>query len=615
MFKKPLSNLKTSAPLRSSDRRKLKQRIVAAYGLTGEEGDALVPDGILSLKFSTHINEPGVAYIGPNGDPLWFTIGKASEDLIPTVYTLWKKEDLLPFLSTPAAVIPILIGGADLMIPGVMHCPPSLREHQLVAIRQYVTIGDRPALSPPVVIGRMALPSDQLRSPAKEKGKAVLVVHAWKDFLFDMGSKTDLPPETILTTSSAQEHEDDPVERDEEGETATSPPPSEKPPSPTPEPVEAPTSVSYTAGEVTELLNKALLQVISTTLKSLPSSSFPIPATLLYTNHILPSRPAFPTLVISPASWPEHLSSGTDAPHIDTDITIKTSSHKSLTTFLKAAEKNNLLTLKSPQKQQPDVLVTLVNASHPDVIQHTPFVTVKDLELKAAKKTAREEKEKESQSSRELEIKELWKPHQSTVELFEGMGGNKSDLLSAVQIRSLLNSYIAANNLVNVNDQAYINLDELLYSCLSAKSKGKGKAKDVDSEELSKFMKRDELTKTIIAKMQSWHAIRAEGKDPVTKKGSLAPIQVVMKVRQGRKASTLISGFEPFLVIDAEEMAEDLRKACAGSTSVSPIPGKTAGYGLEVLVQGKQSGAVVEYLTTKGIPKKWIEVADLSGKR
>ena len=59
-----------------------------------------------------------VAYIDPNGDPLWFTIGKGSDDLIPTIYTLWRKEDLLPFLSTPASVVPILVGGADLMIPG-----------------------------------------------------------------------------------------------------------------------------------------------------------------------------------------------------------------------------------------------------------------------------------------------------------------------------------------------------------------------------------------------------------------------------------------------------------------------------------------------------------------
>jgi len=87
-----------------------------------------------------------------------------------------------------------------------------------------------------------------------------------------------------------------------------------------------------------------------------------------------------------------------------------------------------------------------------------------------------------------------------------------------VQIRSLLNSYITKNNLVNVNDQAYINLDELLYSCVSAKSKGKAKGKDAESEsELSRFLKRDELTKSVIGKMQSWYAIRAEGKDPVTK--------------------------------------------------------------------------------------------------
>lgn len=37
--------------------------------------------------------------------------------------------------------------------------------------------------------------------------------------------------------------------------------------------------------------------------------------------------------------------------------------------------------------------------------------------------------------------------------------------------------------------------------------------------------------------------------------------------------------------------------------------------GVEVLVQGKQSKIVVDYLTAKGIPKKWIEVIDLVGKK
>ncbi|PPQ94260.1 hypothetical protein CVT25_004917 [Psilocybe cyanescens] len=612
MFKKPLSNLKTSAPLRSSDRRKLKQRVTTAYNLTPEEGDVLVPDGILSVKFSTHVDEPGVAYLSVDGDPLWFTLGKGTDlDLIPTIYTLWKKRDLVPFLSTPSAVTPILIGGADLMIPGVIHCPPALPEHQIVAIKQFVRKDGQPFLSPPVAIGWMALPSDQLRTAAKEKGKAVHIAHTWKDHLWDMGSRPDIPEDTLLNSGSAEEAPGDASE----DEDPTPPPQSESPSGSTPEPSGASQSVSYTAAEITELLDQALLQAIRTALKSLPSSSFPIPATQFYSNYILPSRPAFPTLVVSPAGFTP--SSSNEPPTVTTDITIKTSTHKSLTTFLKAAEKNSLLTLKPPQKNQPDVLVTSVNTSHPSVDAHTTFATLKDFETTAAKKAAREEKEREKREGKEIEIRELWKPHQTSVDLFEGMGGSKTELYTIPEIRALVNSYIMAHNLVNAREQAYINLDDLLYSCVSAKQKA-GKAKNKDSDqaetETPRFMKRDELTKNIAAKMQSWYEIRAEGRDPVTKKGSLSPVQVVMKVRQGRKASTLITGFEPFFV-DAEDMAEDLRKVCAGATSVSSVPGKPAGSGLEVLVQGKQSTAVVEYFTAKGIPKKWIEVTDLSGKK
>jgi len=33
---------------------------------------------------------------------------------------------------------------------------------------------------------------------------------------------------------------------------------------------------------------------------------------------------------------------------------------------------------------------------------------------------------------------------------------------------------------------------------------------------------------------------------------------------------------------------------------------------MEVMVQGKQHQAVLEYLLSKGIPKKWIEVIELT---
>ena len=86
------------------------------------------------------------------------------------------------------------------------------------------------------------------------------------------------------------------------------------------------------------------------------------------------------------------------------------------------------------------------------------------------------------------------------------------------EIRALLNSYITTHNLVNLRDQAYINLDDLLYSCVSARTKGKAKNKDVEPEPpMSKFMKRDEVIRNVLEKMQSWYEIRVEGKDPVTK--------------------------------------------------------------------------------------------------
>lgn len=136
MFKRPLSNLKTSAPLRSSDRRKLKHRVIATYNVSPEIGDILVPEGLMSRRFATNTNTQGVAYLSPDGDPLWFSVGKDADELIPTVHTLWRKYDLLPCITTPAAVIPVLMGGADLMIPG----DPSVTDSGTTAIGGYRTV-------------------------------------------------------------------------------------------------------------------------------------------------------------------------------------------------------------------------------------------------------------------------------------------------------------------------------------------------------------------------------------------------------------------------------------------------------------------------------------------
>ena len=78
--------------------------------------------------------------------------------------------------------------------------------------------------------------------------------------------------------------------------------------------------------------------------------------------------------------------------------------------------------------------------------------------------------------------------------------------------------YVTAQDLVNKRDKSYINLDPLFNACLAAKSGGKSKGKGQTTEsELPEFIKRDDLVKRIMAKMQNWYEIRAPGRDPVSK--------------------------------------------------------------------------------------------------
>jgi translation initiation factor 2D len=87
--------------MRSSERRRVRERIREAYNVEFE--------GSLVAK----VGQESV-YI-QDRDPLWFT---DEGDIVPSLYTLWTTQDLLPTISTPESVIAILIGGAHLMVPG-----------------------------------------------------------------------------------------------------------------------------------------------------------------------------------------------------------------------------------------------------------------------------------------------------------------------------------------------------------------------------------------------------------------------------------------------------------------------------------------------------------------
>lgn len=85
----------------------------------------------------------------------------------------------------------------------VVQHPPSLSPDQLVSITQY-----HPGkLGPPLAVGRMALPSDDLKDGMK--GKAVLVLHTWKDCLWELGSGGDVPEAQDISQSERREDGED----------------------------------------------------------------------------------------------------------------------------------------------------------------------------------------------------------------------------------------------------------------------------------------------------------------------------------------------------------------------------------------------------------------------
>ncbi|KAI5985001.1 heterokaryon incompatibility protein-domain-containing protein [Pisolithus marmoratus] len=333
--------------------------------------------------------------------------------------------------------------------------------------------------------------------------------------------------------------------------------------------------------EVSSMLRNAVLQAIRGILKSIPTSSFPIPAGTFYSSYVLPYRPAFVRRNV-PGTDSSSTPSGNDISTSEYPlIDIKHSTYKSLAAFLKILDKQGILMIKD---MKPEPLVMSVSASHSEVLSHTPYVSLRDKQLKEEKREKRDEEERAK--VQEMEIKELWKPHTpSGSARFFAEGG--LTLYTYADLKAAVIKYVTTRQLVNAHDQAYINVgqDEVLLSTVAGKN---------ESGDSLKILKREEVVHRLSEKMQNWYEIRTEGQEPLLRKGQLKPISVP-------------------LLLEAEVMAEELRRICAGSTGVSPLPGKPTRS--EVLVQGKQTKAVVDFLLSKGVPKKWIETADLTVKK
>lgn len=138
---------------------------------------------------------------------------------------MWRQPSLLKTVSTWDNVFVKLHGGADLMTPGLINWSSEIRSGDIVA----VTLQN----AAPIAVGVAAFDIGRLAKAAGERGKAVYLVHCYRDELWGIGTKIH-PPASVFDTSTQLEDatqqlslEDNMIEADEPVEITETP--SDKP--------------------------------------------------------------------------------------------------------------------------------------------------------------------------------------------------------------------------------------------------------------------------------------------------------------------------------------------------------------------------------------------------
>ncbi|KAI5301385.1 hypothetical protein KEM56_001784 [Ascosphaera pollenicola] len=648
MFKKK-PTVKPLAPLRSSEKRKVADRIIEQYKIqvpsddgaaAGTDGQStsttpslsnirasLLPEGTVSGRFSTTVGPQlkplrGTLYAGsfPGEDEriLWFRLeqGPGADDrFYPTVYTLWRHPRLTPLLHTPAFVMDKLYNGADLMIPGLAGGPPFPQEATAGAIVA-VASTDKPTV--PTFVGICEIDVSSLGEVYGQRGHAVRGLQWEGDELWSWGppGKSGVPaPDHVdgwfdesqeLSSLDVDEVADSDLKdlslEDKDAQPDETPVKEE---SGQDERVQIP---EPTVQEIDNAIFRAFLHYIHKQMKSHPQSpthdiSFPILPTTLISNVLTPYIP---------------LRTAEEAQYYN----IKRTSWKTVKKFIKHLHKQKLV--HSKDRNGGETVILDIDFSHPLVKEFVPYKIPKirpqnkpqsESATDAQGTPSAQPSTGSAVSEQTLNVQVVYKPVQKlTPDLFPPLSStDRRNYYSSFDISKRLNDYLAAEDppVISKSNPRLITLNPFIANNILSASRRE------DAQFLSRgAIFRDVLLKRLISDpslLVPHYAIVKPGQvfEDVKLKPGLGPkITVMLQRRMGNKVVTKVTGFEPF-GIDASSLAEELQKKCASSSTTNKATKDT----MEVLVQGDQRKAVQQVLAGRGVKSQWLEFIDKSQKK
>ncbi|URD76901.1 Translation initiation factor SUI1 [Musa troglodytarum] len=549
MFKKPVE-AKLSQRLSGADKKKLRRTLKDRFPLASDANidEILPPKAEISVaKYSNKVH----VYVIEGGLPMLFDIDGRSTEIYPTVYALWKVPELLPsFLLKGGEVSRYVIGGADLMFPGISIPPEGLLSF-LAGQPWAVKVPGNPApIAPSDVHSDASNDEDDINvvesGPIATNIQGSTYVDASKNL--DAGAQTHEEMTADISGLKFSDNVTAEVQSDEKEQQ------------------------TFSGEEIDALLDKCLLQALHTTVKD---KDLPMPGSTLWSNHILPCRPAGITL------------------------DIKKSSYKKLSKWLQSKSSAGLMSTKE-DRYKKEVMLLGVNRGHSDYMSFKPE--------KRAQESAEQRHDNSvgegSQMKLQLQVVEVYKPSTHVNSIFTTLGADTGSFYSASDASDIVFRYVEKENLVKPTDKAVVVLDVTLCDALYKGSVKKGSAYPTE-------IHKKDLGSTFLSRMQVHHRV-SKGNEVAVRKGAARPIQIMTERRQGNKKVTRVSGLETFL-LDVDSLAMELQKKFACSTSVAELPGKKGQH--EVLVQGGVIDDLAKHLVDHyGVPKRYIEVLDKTKK-
>jgi len=174
MYKKPVQTSGEHA-VSNSDRKQLRRALAARFGACDATLDALLPSKA-DLRVAKVASPSRASIYSVDGVPLLVDVSSKG-DLQPSLYALWRAPELLPALTLRHAdVASFLLGGADLMAPGVAQPLPA----DLVRGRLYAVFA--PGMPQAVCLGEALLSSADVAAGGG-KGRLLANLHHFGDCL------------------------------------------------------------------------------------------------------------------------------------------------------------------------------------------------------------------------------------------------------------------------------------------------------------------------------------------------------------------------------------------------------------------------------------------------